>query len=168
MEPIAQMTIVSPTEIEVEGQRYACRIGRAGLTAEKREGDLMTPIGRFPLRVCYFRPDRLEKPVTLLSTIALSPDDGWCDDPRDPLYNQHVKLPFAASHEKLWRDDHVYDLIIPMGYNDDPIQPGHGSAIFLHLMRDDGVGTEGCLALKREDLQALLPRLSAQTLVVAA
>ena len=168
MEPIAQITIVSPTEIEVEGQRYACRIGRAGLTAEKREGDLMTPIGRFPLRLCYFRPDRLENPVTLLPTIALSPDDGWCDDPRDPLYNQHVKLPFTASHEKLWREDHVYDLIIPMGYNDGPIQSGHGSAIFLHLMREDGAGTEGCLALKREDLQALLPRLSAQTLVVAA
>lgn len=163
MQPIAEITVVSPTEIEVEGKRYPCRIGRGGVKADKREGDLATPIGRFPLRLCYYRPDRVETPQTGLKTIALGVDDGWCDDPCDPLYNQQVKLPFAASHEKLWRDDHIYDLIIPMGYNDETIVPGKGSAIFLHLMRPDGVGTEGCVALKKDDLMALLPRLGPET-----
>lgn len=143
-----------------------CRVGRNGITSDKREGDLATPRGSFPLRSCYYRPDRLDVPTTNLPLIALTPDDGWCDDVRDPLYNQHVKLPFTAGHEKLWRDDHVYDVIIPMGYNDDPIVPGRGSAIFLHLMRDDGVGTEGCVALKRADLLALLPHLGPDSLLI--
>ena len=166
MQFIAEITVISPSEIEVEGKRYACRIGRAGIATDKREGDLKTPVGRFLLRHCYYRPDRMPAPETGLATIALAPDDGWCDDAAHPLYNQHVKLPFAASHEKLWREDDVYDLIIPMGYNDDPITPGLGSAIFMHLMREDGVGTEGCVALKRSDLLALLPRLNAATQVI--
>lgn len=142
---------------------YACAIGRAGLTADKREGDLMTPAGRFPLRFCYYRPDRMAAPETGLPLIPLEPDDGWCDDPAHPLYNQPVKLPFEASHEKLWREDHLYDLIVPLGYNDDPVIPGKGSAIFLHIMRDDGVGTEGCVAVKKEDLLALLNAASTRT-----
>lgn len=168
MEPIREITVVSPTEIEVEGRRYACRIGRAGTTADKREGDLKTPVGRFPLRLCYYRPDRLEQPETLLPTAALTPSDGWCDDPCDTLYNQHVTLPYAAGHEKLWREDHVYDLIIPVGYNDERIEPGKGSAIFMHLMRPDGVGTEGCVALEWGSWRALLPRLSVETMLVVS
>ena len=143
-----------------------CTIGRGGITSDKREGDLATPRGSFPLRACYYRPDRLDAPQTGLPLIALTPEDGWCDAPADPHYNQPVKLPFSASHEKLWRDEPVYDLIIPLGYNDGPIVPGKGSAIFLHLMRDDGVGTEGCIALKRADLLALLPHLGKETLLI--
>ena len=144
----------------VDGRSYACRIGRAGVAgpSEKREGDLKTPSGRFPLRCVYYRPDRLAPPKTLLPVIALTPEDGWCDDPAHPLYNQPVKLPFDGRHEKLWREDHVYDLIIPLGYNDDPIIPGAGSAIFMHLMREDGVGTEGCVALALADLLAVLEK----------
>lgn len=105
-------------------------------------------------------------PTTELPLIALTPQDGWCDDPEHPLYNQPVKLPFAGRHEKLWRDDHVYDLIIPLGYNDGidgPVTAGAGSAIFMHLMRDDGVGTEGCVALKLEDLLEVLARYTPET-----
>ena len=146
---------------------YPCTIGRQGLVpaAEKREGDLKTPIGCFSLRCCYYRPDRLAAPATSLPLIALTPADGWCDDVDHPLYNQPVTLPFSARHEKLWRDDAVYDVIIPLGYNDDPVEPGKGSAIFLHAMRDDGVGTEGCVALARADLLTLLPQLGPDTII---
>lgn len=149
-----------------DGRMWACRIGRAGVAApgEKREGDLMTPSGNFSLRGCYYRPDRVTPPpVTALPLIALTPADGWCDDPAHPLYNQPVKLPFEGRHEKLWREDSVYDLIIPLGYNDGPIVPGAGSAIFLHLMRTDGVGTEGCVAIGRADLLELLAAVTAET-----
>lgn len=146
---------------------FDCRIGRAGLTANKREGDLMTPIGSFPLRWCYFRPDRFKTPPeTRLPLLEITENDGWCDDAAHPLYNQPVSLPFEARHEKLWREDALYDLVIPLGYNDDPVMPGRGSAIFLHMQRPDGVGTEGCLALTRDDLLALLPHLSTQTVIV--
>ena len=160
--------LLSPPRLQVDDAVYACTIGRAGLAEawKKREGDLKTPRGQFAMRGCYYRPDRLSPPATGLKLIPLTPADGWCDDPAHPLYNQPVKLPFSASHEKLWREDGVYDLIIPLGYNDDPIVAGAGSAIFMHIMREDGVGTEGCVALKREDLLALLPRLTAETWVV--
>lgn len=155
------MRLLSPTQLQANNRLVACRIGREGIAAvgEKREGDLKTPSGSFALRCVYYRPDRMEAPKTALPVIALTPEDGWCDDPAHPLYNQFVKLPFDGRHEKLWREDHVYDLIIPLGYNDgveSPIIAGAGSAIFMHLMREDGVGTEGCIALKRDDLLELL------------
>lgn len=170
--PIATLTLINETTLEAGGERYGCRIGRAGLAAlgEKREGDLKTPRGHFALRGCYYRPDRIAPPpLTTLPLVALTPGDGWCDEPAHPRYNQPVTLPFDGRHERLWREDGVYDLIVPLGYNDGvdgPIVAGAGSAIFLHVMREDGVGTEGCVALARADLLALLPRLTPQTRLV--
>jgi L,D-peptidoglycan transpeptidase YkuD (ErfK/YbiS/YcfS/YnhG family) len=169
-ERLSRIKLIDATTLEIAGMRYDCRIGRGGIAAagEKREGDLKTPTGRFALRASYYRPDRMQPPKTELPLIALTPQDGWCDDPAHPLYNQHVTLPFPARHETLWRTDSVYDLIIPLGYNDGadaPIVAGAGSAIFMHLMRDDGVGTEGCIALKRSDLLALLPQFNPSTFV---
>lgn len=165
MSLLTHMTVRGQTLV-AEGVEYRCTIGRGGATADKREGDMKTPIGSFPMRWCYYRPDKMHAPQTLLPVIAITPSDGWCDDAAHKLYNQPVTLPFEGSHEKLCRDDDVYDLVIPLGYNDDPVKAGKGSAIFLHLMRPDGEGTEGCVALQREDLLALLPRFSTQTLVV--
>jgi L,D-peptidoglycan transpeptidase YkuD (ErfK/YbiS/YcfS/YnhG family) len=87
---------------------------------------------------------------------AIAREDGWCDDPGDPAYNQPVRLPFAARHERLWRRGRVYDLIVPLGYNDDPITPRRGSAIFLHVARRSYLPTEGCVALSRPDLLDVL------------
>lgn len=176
MMPITTLTLTSPTTLEVGGKTYRCTIGLGGIAAmgEKREGDLKTPSGSFALRCVYYRPDRVAAPHTALPIIALSPEDGWCDDPSHALYNRAVKLPFAGRHEKLWRDDHVYDLIVPLGYNDGmdesgkptPIIKGAGSAIFMHLMREDGVGTEGCIALGRGDLLEVLADCSTSSLIV--
>jgi L,D-peptidoglycan transpeptidase YkuD (ErfK/YbiS/YcfS/YnhG family) len=99
-------------------------------------------------------------PQTMLPFHAIQQDDGWCDDPQHPQYNHHVKLPFAARHEKLWLQENMYDLIVPLGYNDNPAMPGKGSAIFLHVAKPDYAPTEGCVALKQEDLLELLPLLS--------
>ncbi len=173
---ILELRLIDESTFEAGGKRYACRIGRGGLAepGQKREGDLKTPRGVFPLRCVYYRPDRVSAPRTALPVIALTPEDGWCDDPAHPMYNRPVKLPFDGRHEKLWREAHVYDLIIPLGYNDGadasgnptPITPGAGSAIFLHLMRDDGIGTEGCVAMKREDLEELLGGIDTNALVI--
>jgi L,D-peptidoglycan transpeptidase YkuD (ErfK/YbiS/YcfS/YnhG family) len=80
----------------------------------------------------------------------------WCDDPAHVAYNQPVRLPFAGGHERLWRDDHLYDLVVVLGWNDDPPVAHRGSAIFLHLARDGFAPTEGCVALARDDLLAVL------------
>lgn len=133
-----------------------CVCGKSGVTDAKQEGDHATPKGTWLVREVFYRPDRVIKPETVLPLTALNETDGWCDDPKSIAYNQRVRLPFSESHERLWRDDGLYDLIVPLGYNDDPPKPGLGSAIFLHVARPDWTGTEGCLAVEFEQLQRLI------------
>ena len=139
-------------------QTFTCALGKGGAVpaAEKREGDGATPLGIWPLRRVFYRPDRLGPPVCNLPVTALKPEDGWCDDPKDAAYNRPVALPYPASHEQLWREDHVYDLIVELGHNDDPVVPHLGSAVFMHVAKPDYAPTEGCVALHLDDLLALL------------
>lgn len=148
----------SEGKLRWRGREVRCALGRNGVkhAQSKQEGDGATPLGLWPMREVFWRPDRLSRPETELPAIALTQDMGWCDDPRNGEYNKLVHLPFAASHEKLWRDDHVYDLIVVLGYNDQPVIPGKGSAIFLHLARPDFSPTEGCIACELRDLLDLL------------
>jgi L,D-peptidoglycan transpeptidase YkuD (ErfK/YbiS/YcfS/YnhG family) len=143
-------------ELRWRGRVARCALGRNGISDDKREGDGATPAGCFPLREVYFRADRLAAPSTGLPASPVSPDLGWCDDPADAAYNRPVRLPYAARHERLWRDDELYDLIVVIGYNDDPIEPGRGSAVFLHVARPDFAPTQGCVAMRLADLSDLL------------
>ncbi len=108
------------------------------------------------MRRLFWRADRLGAPATGLERVPIAPHDGWCDAPGDPLYNRPVTLPWPASHERLWREDHRYDLIVELGYNDDPVVPARGSAIFLHIAAPDYGPTEGCVALAQADLLDVL------------
>jgi len=137
-------------------QDVACGLGRNGTAKDGHEGDGATPIGRFALRRLLYRADRVRTPKTILPMQAIARDDGWCDDPSHPAYNRPVKLPFAASHEKIWRGDEVYDLVVVLGHNDAPIVAGAGSAIFLHLARPDYGDSAGCITLAKKDLLAVL------------
>lgn len=140
------------------GREVRCALGRSGVTPaeSKREGDGASPLGVWPMRQLLWRPDRIAAPATRLPAVELIREAGWCDDPADPFYNRPILTPYRASHEKLWREDHVYDLIVPLGYNDHPVVPGKGSAIFLHVAREDYAPTEGCVACALPDLLALL------------
>ena len=151
--------IVDPTtgELIAGPRRYRCALGKSGIVADKREGDGGTPVGRFPLRQVFYRPDRLAvPPVTALPVRAIAPTDGWCDAPDDPAYNRPVTLPYPASAETMWREDAVYDVVVVLGHNDDPPVPGRGSCIFLHVARPGYAPTEGCVALALPDLLAVL------------
>lgn len=148
------------------GRRFRCALGRGGVGAAKREGDGRTPVGAFALRRLLYRADRVAKPPTRLAVAAIAPADGWCDDPEDAAYNQPVTLPYPGRAEALWRGDGVYDLVVPLGYNDDPVVAGAGSAIFLHLARPDFAPTEGCVALAQPDLLAVLAEAGPETRVV--
>jgi len=147
------------------GKEYNCAIGKNGFSENKKEGDGCSPIGVFALRECWYRADKMPPPKTNLPIKIIHENDGWCDDVESEDYNKCVKLPYRFSHEKLWRSDHVYELIIPLGYNDSPIIKGAGSAIFMHIAREKYEGTEGCIALSLSDLLEILPMLSAKNFI---
>ena len=137
-------------------RRMRCAIGRSGIVRYKREGDGATPAGVHSLLRVLYRPDRIVLPSTNLVLAALLPDDGWCNAPEDTSYNQQVRLPHGSSCEALWRDDHVYDLIVVTNFNTMPIAPYRGSAIFLHVARAGYEPTEGCIAFALEDLRLVV------------
>ena len=137
---------------------FTCFVGKSGLidTRIKEEGDGATPKGCWAARGLFYRPDRIninQLPVALPMPIqTLAPHDGWCDDPTSRVYYYPVRLPFSDNHENLWQDDGIYDLILPLGYNDAPPQAGKGSAIFMHCADAKTKHTKGCVALRRNDL----------------
>ncbi|MEX2167096.1 MAG: L,D-transpeptidase family protein [Methyloceanibacter sp.] len=134
-------------------------LGRSGLRALKREGDGGTPLGRFPIRELLYRADRVARPRTALPVRVISEHDGWCEDPADRNYNRLVKLSPRSNADHLRRTDHLYDLVVVLGYNDRPRVRGKGSAIFVHLARPGYAPTAGCIALSRRDLSALLAQI---------
>ena len=140
-----------------------CRVGRSGFSTFKQEGDGCTPTGTWKLLTVYYRPDKMVVPKTKLPIVEITPHMGWSDDPFDPFYNTCITMPCAFSHEKLWREDNLYDLFITTSHNTDPIIPECGSAIFIHQMRETMTPTEGCLALKFEDLMRLVETANLDT-----
>lgn len=143
-----------------------CALGKNGVSASKHEGDGTTPAGAFPIREVWYRADRLPKPETVLPCHAITPTDGWADDPQGPHYNQHLTLPSSERHEDLWREDGIYDVFAVIGYNDAPAKPGLGSAIFLHIAREGYPPTDGCVAVALSDLLAILRTLEVGSEIV--
>lgn len=156
--PRGEATVHSDGRLVFQGRTFRCALGRAGVVeaVRKHEGDSGTPAGLLALRRLYYRADRGPIPRSVLARVPIGRDDLWCDDPTHPDYNRLVRRPFDARHEMLWRDDALYDLVAELGWNDAPVMPGRGSAIFLHIARADYAPTAGCVALVRADLLAVL------------
>ena len=140
------------------GRSWPCVIGRSGRHPIKREGDGRTPVGRWKLRHVLYRADAGLPPRTGLPVRPIRPADGWCDQVGDRNYNRHVRHPYPASAEHLWRRDHLYDVVIVLDCNERPRIQGRGSAIFMHLAHSDYKPTAGCIALARRDLRLVLAR----------
>ncbi|MCW9036176.1 MAG: L,D-transpeptidase family protein [Rhodospirillales bacterium] len=151
-----EINVFPNKEVVFKDHHYTCALGRSGIGKKQKEGDGLTPLGTFALREVFYRADRIEKPKTNLPIYSISKTMGWCDDPNSKEYNKKVELPFDGSHESLWRDDGLYDLIVVVGYNDDPIIPNKGSAIFLHVAKPEYQPTEGCVAFALADLITIL------------
>jgi len=133
-------------------------LGRAGIKANKREGDGATPRGRFRLKRLWWRPDRAPRPRTLLPVQPIAPDLGWCEDPGDRRYNRPVRLAPGAGGDRMWREDHLYDFVIELDHNTRPRIAGRGSAVFVHVARPGLRPTAGCVALAAGSLRHLLVR----------
>jgi len=156
--------ISSSRKAVFRNKEFQCAIGKNGITNEKKEGDNATPAGYFEMRKVLFRKDRIEKLQTDLLVEEIQENDGWCDDINDKNYNQQIELPCSASHEKLWRDDEVYDIVVVLGYNN-PVVSGKGSAIFMHIARQDYSPTVGCIVFNKKDLLEILKNCDKDTLV---
>ena len=146
----------------VDEFKFKCSIGKKGLKLEKKEGDNCTPIGVFKIGKVYYRPDRVEKLDTILKTKKITKNMGWCDDPYNKNYNKEIILNKKNRGEQLFRKSSVYDILVVIEYNTKKVKPFKGSAIFIHLTKNYKP-TQGCIALKKNDLLILLKLIAKQS-----
>lgn len=163
---------IQQLELTLAAKNYPGVVGREGVIDDKREGDNTTPAGCFRILKLYYRSDRVKDFNSAIPKIAIQPDDIWIDDPSDPGYNQPAKREDTsqeANRESLWREDHLYDLVLDLDYNRQPALTGKGSAIFVHIARNEikpaTNPTAGCIALSKIDLLEILSQASSQTQV---
>ena len=148
------------------GQTVPVALGRGGIRANKREGDGGTPKGIFRARQVWWRADRHPRPRTFLPVRAIGPEDAWCEDPTNRHYNRPMRLDREFGGDRLKRDDHLYDFIVEIDHNTQPRIAGRGSAVFLHLARENFGPTAGCVAMTNSAMLQLLRRLGPQTKIV--
>ena len=143
--------------------KFRCALGKGGIKQKEKEGDLITPKGKFKLIKIYYRSDRVKKINSKLKTIKIKKNLGWCDDVSSNYYNKQIKINKKISHEKLYRKDNVYDIVVVLNYNLNPIIKGKGSAIFLHVAKKNYKKTQGCIALKKNELLNLVSKIKRNT-----
>ncbi|MDP3257051.1 MAG: hypothetical protein Q8S58_13960 [Bosea sp. (in: a-proteobacteria)] len=148
------------------GAVFPCALGRSGIGTLKREGDGRTPRANLPLRRVLYRADRIIRPHSLLPLRIIAPRDAWCDDMADRRYNRLIDRPPGEAEERLTREDHLYDVIVELGWNDAPVVRGRGSAIFWHLARPGFTPTAGCVAVERHVFAKVLPRLAQRCIML--
>jgi L,D-peptidoglycan transpeptidase YkuD (ErfK/YbiS/YcfS/YnhG family) len=139
--------------------KFKCSLGKNGVTKNKVEGDKCTPSGVYRLKQVFYRADRINKITTNLKKIKIKKNMGWCDDPSSKRYNRLIKIPYKFTHEKLYRKDHIYDIVVILNYNMNPVVKKKGSAIFMHIAKTNNLKTLGCIALKKNDLLKILNKV---------
>jgi L,D-peptidoglycan transpeptidase YkuD (ErfK/YbiS/YcfS/YnhG family) len=149
--------------LRYENLKFRCAIGKAGIGKKKIEGDNITPKGTYKIIKIYYRKDRIKELVSQIKLIKIEKNMGWCDDPKSKKYNQLIHLPTKYSHEKLYRRDNIYDLILVLNYNIKPIIKNKGSAIFIHIARKNYQKTAGCIALEKNNLIKLVLKMQKHT-----
>jgi L,D-peptidoglycan transpeptidase YkuD (ErfK/YbiS/YcfS/YnhG family) len=146
--------------------KFKCALGKSGIRKKRTEGDNITPKGNFKIIKIYYRKDRITKINSAFKLIEIKKDMGWCDDPESKKYNQLIKLPSKYRHEKLFRNDRIYDLIIVLDYNMNPVIKNKGSAIFIHITKNNYYKTKGCIALKKKDLIEIISKIKRDTKII--
>lgn len=137
-------------------QKFKCALGKGGVGKKRAEGDNITPKGNYKIIDIYYRKDRIKKITSKIKLLKINKNMGWCDDPTSKKYNQLILLPTKWSHEKLYRKDNIYDFVIVLNYNMNPVIKNKGSAIFIHITKKNYTATRGCIALKKKNLLKLI------------
>jgi L,D-peptidoglycan transpeptidase YkuD (ErfK/YbiS/YcfS/YnhG family) len=158
------MIIIKKTGyLQYKNLKFRCALGKAGIKKKEKEGDNVTPKGIFKITSMYYRPDRIKNIITAIKKIKIKKNIGWCDDPDSHFYNQQISLPTKFNHEKLYRNDNLYDLVLVLNYNTNPIIKNKGSAIFIHIAKKNYKKTKGCIALKKKHLIELISKIKKNT-----
>ena len=142
-----------------------CAIGKRGIGLKRKEGDLITPKGNYKIKYIMFRKDRIRNIKSKVKKIEIKKNMGWCDDPQSKEYNKIVKLPSVYSHEKLYKKENIYDLILVLNYNMNPVKKNRGSAIFIHIAKNNYSNTAGCIAIKKNHFLKILKDIKSDTSV---
>ena len=145
--------------------KVKCALGKRGIGKKRKEGDLITPKGSYKVLKIFYRKDRLKNLKTILKKIAIKKNMGWCNDSKSKSYNKLIRFPSNYSAEKLYRKDNIYDIILVLNFNMQPIKKNRGSAIFLHIAKKNFKFTEGCIAVKKTDLIKITQSLRRSSLV---
>jgi L,D-peptidoglycan transpeptidase YkuD (ErfK/YbiS/YcfS/YnhG family) len=148
--------------LKYKNLQIKCTLGKSGIGIKKREGDNITPKGTYKIVNIFYRKDRIKKISSKFKLIEITREMGWCDDPNSKYYNQLIKLPTEYSHERFFRKDNVYDLVLVLNYNMRPIIKNKGSAIFIHVAKKNQK-TAGCIALNKMDLVNLIKKIDKKT-----
>ena len=157
--------IVNKNYLTYKNYKAKCSIGKRGIGNKKKEGDLITPKGLYKIKCVLYRKDRIKKVMSKIKKIIIKKNMGWCDDPRSKAYNKIIKLPSNFSYEKLYRKNNIYDIILVLNYNMNPIIKNKGSAIFIHISKKNYKKTEGCIGLKKTHLLKILEIIEKNTKV---
>ncbi|MDC0433499.1 L,D-transpeptidase family protein [Pelagibacteraceae bacterium] len=145
--------------------RVKCAIGKRGIKIKKKEGDLITPKGTYNISKLLYRKDRVKNLKSRLKKILINKNMGWCDDPRSKDYNKLIKIPFKYNYEKLYIKENIYDIILVLNYNMQPVKKDKGSAIFIHIAKQNFNPTKGCVAIRKKELRVILKMVNARTKV---
>ncbi len=143
--------------------KVKCAIGKKGIDFKSKEGDLITPKGIYKIKFILYRKDRIKNIQTKLRKIQIKKNMGWCDDPKSKKYNKLIYSPINYSYEKLYKRENIYDIILVLNYNMNPIKKNKGSAIFIHVAKKNYKKTEGCVAIKKNHLLNIIKNIKAKT-----
>ena len=155
------MIIINKSKLlKFNNVKFRCALGKSGIGDKEIEGDNVTPRGIYRIVKIYYRKDRIKKITSKFKLVEITKIMGWCNDIKSKKYNQLIKLPTKYSHEKLYRKDNVYDLILVLNYNMKPTIKNKGSAIFIHVTRENYRSTQGCIALKKNNLIKLISKIN--------
>jgi L,D-peptidoglycan transpeptidase YkuD (ErfK/YbiS/YcfS/YnhG family) len=146
--------------------KVKCALGKRGIGNKNIEGDFITPKGVYKIKYLLYRKDRVKKIKSKLKKIIIKKDMGWCDDSKSILYNKLIKLPFNYKYEKLYRSNNIYDIILVLNYNMNPVKKNKGSAIFIHVAKKEYKKTDGCIAIKKRDLLQIIDKIKINTKVI--
>ena len=159
-----KITLKNKYTLKIDDFKFKCCIGKNGLKKNKIEGDKCTPKGIFELGTLYYRKDRVKKPITNLKIKNIKRNMGWCNDSKNKLYNQEIKVSKNIKHEKLFRKDYKYDYLLIIEYNTRKIKPNKGSAIFIHLTKNFKA-TAGCIALLEKDFLIMVKLINKKSTI---